>query len=592
MMKKTFLWVLMSIMALPTMLFTSCDDSDDGLTPEQREIKEVRDKLVQNYNIDLSSAICGESSFSKWDMREDSTFTLYLVTNVEGDSKENLTYDLDSLTGHWHAFANATNVWDDNDVTLNGFTATFDFPEGMELANNDGYLTFYIVYQEDGVTVTLEKSSIDYVFTNTSNSLDTKFWIWDVITDFWDKIVPDPIKTVLEMTLEKLDKLKNDIADFFTGLFGDNTALNLDTQQCVEYWAYADQVVEALQNGHNTDYSNWMNEIYAGKESTRLCEMNIPGTHDSYTYYMLKLGTLDYIKTRSITQLKDIEGQWNAGIRCFDFRFRTTEDNVTVPVGLYDKNFLGIFHGEFYCGILAQSALYQVIEQLKKHPKETAIAMCAIEGKKSEGIYKLIRQTFEDDRFKDYIVWNPKPDMTFADCQGKLVVFQSWDDGNEYPQYRIGASIEGCFNQYRKDVKMRFYDSDGNVETTNCLYQNYCQPAETTELCKPYWLRKRGGMQDCFQDCAQTKGSADNVWCINQESGFVGALIVNMSYAKSSNHMNPATFYMIFSNNGQALDRKLGIVVMDYAGTNEVYDHYYVNGAALSKLVVETNRYQ
>ncbi len=596
--KKSFLWVLMSVLSLPVVLFTSCEDDEESeVAKEQRETKEVHDKLVQNYNIDLSAAICGESSLGKWDMKDDSTFTYYFVTNLKGDSQDNLTYDLDSLTGRWSAFSNVGNLWDDNGVTLSGFYATIDLPEGWEIDNEDGFLTFYIVYQEDGVTITMEKTSIDYLFTNVTNVndsvSDTKFWVWDAIVYVWDNLVPEPVKAVLTFALQKIEKWKDTIADFFTGLFGDNTALNLNKQQCQEYWDYADKIVDAMQEEKNadTDYSNWMSQIYKGKESTtRLCEMNIPGTHDSYTYYMKKLVTLDAIKTRAISQLKDIEGQWNAGIRCFDIRFRTTDGNLSVPLDLLTKKCLGIFHGDFYCGILAQPALDKLIEQLKKHPGETAIAMCAIEGEKSEELYKLIRQTFEDDRVKDYIIWNPQPDMTLADCQGKLVVFQCWDDGNEYKQYRIGASIEGCFNNYRKDVKMRFYDSDG-MKITNCLYQNYCQPAETTELCTPYWLRKRAGIQDCILDCAATKGSSDNVWCINQASGFVGALIINMSYAKSSNHINPATFYMIY-NNAETLDRKLGIVVMDYAGTNEYYDHYYVNGEALSKLVVETNRYQ
>ncbi len=595
--KKSFLWVLMSVLSLPTVLFTSCeDDEENEVAKEQRETKEVHDKLIQNYNLDLSAAICGESSLGKWDMRDDSTFTYYYVTNLKGDSQENLTYDLDSLTGRWSAFSNVGNLWDDNGVTLSGFYATIDLPEGWEIDNEDGFLTFYIVYQEDSVTITMEKTSIDYLFTNVTNVgdsvSDTKFWLWDAIVYVYEQVVPDPVKTVLKFVVKKLDEWKDTIADFFTGLFGDNTANNLNEQQCKEYWKYADKIVDALRDDNNTDYSNWMSQIYKGKESTtRLCEMNIPGTHDSYTYYMQDLVTLKDIKTRSITQLKDIHGQWEAGIRCFDFRFRTTDGNVTVPIDLVSKKSLGIFHGAFYCGILAGSAINKLVSELEDHPKETAIAMCSIEGDQDESIYKLIREKFEQSDYKDFIIWDPTPDMTLADCQGKLVVFQCWDDGNKYPQYRVGASIEGCFNNYRKDVKMRFYDSNGNVKTANCLYQNYCQPAETTELCTPYWIRKRHGIKECIEDCAATKGSSDNVWCINQVSGFVGALIINMSYAKSSNHINPAAFSLIY-NDAETLDRKLGIVVMDYAGTNEYYDHYYVNGEALSKLVVETNRYQ
>lgn len=37
---------------------------------------------------------------------------------------------------------------------------------------------------------------------------------------------------------------------------------------------------------------------------------------------------------------------------------------------------------------------------------------------------------------------------------------------------------------------------------------------------------------------------------------------------------------------------KFGIVEMDYAGSNDKYDGYYVNGEALPKAIVETNRWQ
>ena len=603
MMKKTFLWVLMSLLALPSVLLTSCDDSEeDEFAKEQRETKEVHDKLIQNYNIDMSDAVRGKSTLGKWDLREDSTFTYYYVTNLESDNESNFTYDLDSITGHWQAFSNMENLWDDNDVKLSGFFATFDLDESWGVDGEDDVMTFYIVYQEDGLTITLLRSSIDYIFTYANIDLQTKFLSWGDISDFFTNTLPqaveDAMSSIADTISKKFNEIKQDFCDLFTLLFGKGVSVYLNTEDSEQYWEYARKCVAELQNGHATDYANWMSEIYAGKESTtRLCEMNIPGSNESFTCHMEGKFSMIFYRDWAQTQYISIVDQWNAGVRCFDVRLGNTYKNVTTTEEYYNQNLLGIFHGRVFCDIDASQAVEELVDQLKAHPKETAIAMCSFEDKPSETTYRLSRELFEDDRFKDYIVLDPKPDMTLADCQGKLVVFQCWDDANDYPQYRIGASIEHCPNEYSKDCKMRFYDTAGNVKTTNCYCQNLCVPDEKKELGESFYNTKKMTMLEYFDDVAATKGSSDNVWCINQVTAYEIGQVYNRSYAKSANHMNPATFFMIYE--GYVRKNKLGIVVMDFAGTNlsistdhPFSDDYYVNGESLPKLVVETNRYQ
>ncbi|MCQ2152254.1 MAG: hypothetical protein MJY70_04270, partial [Bacteroidales bacterium] len=60
--------------------------------------------------------------------------------------------------------------------------------------------------------------------------------------------------------------------------------------------------------------NNWMASL---PDSTLVCNMTIPGTHDTFTYQ------LDYefvTKYWWRTQTADVARQFDIGIRCFDFR--------------------------------------------------------------------------------------------------------------------------------------------------------------------------------------------------------------------------------------------------------------------------------
>ena len=52
--------------------------------------------------------------------------------------------------------------------------------------------------------------------------------------------------------------------------------------------------------------------------------------------------------------------------------------------------------------------------------------------------------------------------------------------------------------------------------------------------------------------------------------------------------MNPWTANYVFQHKKD----KMGIIQMDFAGTNDKYDGYYSNGEALPRIIVEPNRYQ
>ena len=99
-------------------------------------------------------------------------------------------------------------------------------------------------------------------------------------------------------------------------------------------------------------------------------------------------------------------------------------------------------------------------------------------------------------------------------------------------------------------------------------------------------------MTRCFDDTQKTKGSSDYIWVVNQGSAYVGGVGPHMSYAKHANSTNPWIFYYITNDNGKHKADKLGIVTMDYAGSDGQFDFYLTNGKVLPRAIVETNRYQ
>ena len=284
-----------------------------------------------------------------------------------------------------------------------------------------------------------------------------------------------------------------------------------------------------------------------------------------------------------------IEDQFNAGVRCFDIRFArgihlTKETNEGI-FGVGIEEMLYMAHGPFNAGISTEDGVDILFKMLKEHPSETIIAMFAIEGDEAERDYEMIHKLLE--KHKSEIVANPTPDMKLSDCAGKLIVMQGWDSDNKYAKHRIGPTIsKGAETDgFRPNSAIYFFNNDKKTET-KLIYQNLYE-ARMDELVTDFWPKKQRVVTQCFEAVSKTKGDATNTWGVNQISAFVGGPI-HMSYSKCSNVMNPwAVTYVVKHRN-----EKLGIIWMDFAGSDAYFDGYFPNGSLLPKAMVESNRFQ
>ncbi len=595
--KKQLLCFFMVILVLG-IFSTSCGHNDPELTPSEKEKQEISESLITAGGLDFSDILAGEMSVGMWYMLPDSTFVYYAVSDLQNgtDSKD---WTIDSLYGTWNAFADMENPWGGAEEKISGFHVKFDLEDGVDYIRPE--VDYYIVSSEDGVPITISEGAVEYAIMSMNDSeaaqartrafecVATRAW-YDFISDAWDSVT------------DAFD----DVANWFANFVGaDQSSYNLDEEQSKSYSEFANKtVLPEMRNGASTNYSEWMGEIYKDKEVvTRICDMNIPGTHDTFTYYFTGNKAADAtIGQYARTQSRDIRGQWDAGVRFFDLRLRSVNvaaldiTQFSNPQWWYDlilnngenSNILGIFHGIFFCGITAERGIQEIVNLLKEHPTETAIVHCTFEGDADADDYRLARELF--DKFSDYVVKNPAPGTTLWDCAGKMLLLQGWDRNNSYPKLRIGPFIGTGNDEYNDHGYIQFWDyADKYVQNPQArlLYQNRFQ-SPTTKLCTTFWNEKREVMTACFNDARDSKGALDEVWSVNQASAYVGGISIHMSYSKNANTMNPWTLMYVYQHKRD----KMGIIQMDFAGANEEFDDYCTNGGELPKVIVESNRWQ
>lgn len=374
-------------------------------------------------------------------------------------------------------------------------------------------------------------------------------------------------------------------AAVMTGCTGSKTNVPeevLDKEECQEFYNLAEEALDSY--GTSTDYAAWMGEIFKDKNPL-ISEMNIPGTHDTFTSYIrqenIESGHTPAFKK---TQLLDIEGQWNTGIRCFDIRLANTRGSSTVPTELAEMDEVGIFHTEYYCSINFDEVISRIADLLRKHPTETCIVMLKVE-KDSDLNNDFIRKVYDIVMpYDSLVVHNATANIRYEDCKGKMLLLQRWT--SEAPQdpdhsLQLGpvmvidsqASIES--DSYTTTICWQ----DG---TTSKSYVQDNYEAGPTHTSIEYWTDKQSYMTSYFE-YAETDKSA---WVFNYESGYVNH-VGNTYYSMSSNVMNAwLTTYVIGH-----INQHYGIINMDFAGSNDVYDGYHVNGKYLPVLIVESNRF-
>ena len=587
MMRKN-LWMFAAILICGAMaMLTGCsvndNFSDEQPQNEVRQKAEMKKSLL-GLQVDLSDILAGGDDISFWNFMEDGTFEVQTMSMVDVKDSEEDSLALDVFKGKWEVFANAENPWFPASEKLSGFKATLDVND-EELAESgltpeDLTMTYYAetAVDENGESalVMLNSAVMDYLVMSDYEGNDgTKGMTRGFTGDIFEK----QEKTIVN----NINPMKEQVGTNFRKIFLSDAEGSIKYKNYRKIYRDSEKILNQMRKDNNatkTNYAEWMSEIYTKKgKNPRICDMNIPGTHDTFTgYFYERESWIGAVRDGWVcTQLTGIPGQWNAGARVFDFRLDYNDDK--------DKQFVGVYH-TLYLYISFDEALQEVVNQLKLHPGETAIASLSLDGNVGDGT--ILKQT--QDVLKKYVdagwvVVNPSPDVRLNDCKGKMIIIYSYHFGSKRNELYGPMLLIGRGGQYSESTLS--FLNNGKTQDIMMTYQNLYEMSSVAIKNAEFWQHKREVFETCFWEFQKFRNRGETTWSWNQLNAYIGSY-VTMSYSQNAEVMHPWASNFVAQQKNYAL----GIITMDFFGSNEKFRHHYTNCELLPKLIIETNRYQ
>lgn len=595
-MKRIQLWMSAAIRIFcGILLLTACSSDDDPIgggqttEPVAQQAEDVRKSLI-GLQVDLSDIMLGGDDIILWKFMDDGTCEMMNMSMVNDLESDEDAFASDIFEGTWEAFANVDNPLDESTEKQNGFRAKLTLAE-EDRENGESEQTYYVETVTDGngqpMLLMLSDVAIAYqLMTNHEGGEQGANLTKGFVNDIFEK------KEKKETVVKVASQVKKKFGTTFPTISGSN--------RFSDYTGFGDDELKAFYKDANkalstmladfkvskTDYAEWMSEIYTKKgKNPRICDMSIPGTHDTYTYYLIEHAL---IKDRwATTQVKPISGQWEAGARVFDFRLRYKEADGDYPEHMQLYHTLNLY-------IDFEKALQEIVDQLEKHPGETAIASIAFDDTKTDNHLRVTNATLKKFVDKGKIVVNPAPDVKLSDCAGKIIVMYSYEfDDDKKDLHTVRKDLYGPIlhvrygNQYSKS-RLSFY-KDGKKEDVTITYQNLYEESgfAGSEANTKFWKRKTEYFETCFWEYHKYQRRETTVWSWNQLNAYIGNF-VTMSYSEHAEAMHPWAVNFVLQNKNQSQ----GIVTMDFIGSNDKWYRFYPNCEALPKIIVESNRYQ
>lgn len=277
------------------------------------------------------------------------------------------------------------------------------------------------------------------------------------------------------------------------------------------------------------DIVNWMSSV---KDSRKLSELTIPGTHDSAARAQPGVGG------RFVTQALGLQAQLNAGVRFFDIRAR------------YINNRFQLYHEDTDLKLGFDAARDILMTFLAEHPRETIIMSLKEE---SDATGNDPGVTFED-RFDRYVdenraLWYLRNEIpTLGQVRGKIVLFR------RFPAERTPKGINA--HPFENDKTF-------TIEGPPKLRIQDWYHVLATNLSKS---RKWGTVEALLKEASEAD-PINEVLYVNFTSG-AGLLPRNTPKAVAD-YINPKLRMFFRKTLGRGPTR-FGIVVMDFADADIV----------------------
>lgn len=326
--------------------------------------------------------------------------------------------------------------------------------------------------------------------------------------------------------------------------------------------------VRVLSQGR--EGNDWISRL---DDKRLVSSLSIPGSHDSATGEGMH-GVLGF----GVTQALDLAEQWKCGVRAFDLRpaVRGTE--------------LHIYHGIFRTKVSFNEALDILCHQLKSNPKEFAIVLLREEAESENDAERALWPSLVGDAIRELgdMAAYFDADMTIGDARGKILFLSR----NEYVGTDKGALVSG-WNHSKEGTRSARIVPYGGGKPARLQVQDYYAPTNEG---------KRAEKFSAVNKYITFAGEApEGVWTMNYLSGYSSAYFGCVSIATTSGYKRNAEWLHrlvedhLLDLGANKVNRKLGIVFMDFVGVGEVsgdishWGKYKTNGDRLVRLLIDSN---
>ena len=313
-----------------------------------------------------------------------------------------------------------------------------------------------------------------------------------------------------------------------------------------------------LDGDNESEYASWMSKI---PDDRKICDMCIPGSHDSGTY-----GVENLLRFAASCQSMDLRAQWDHGCRAFDLRVRT------------DGKTTNLYHNFVPCHLTLKRALSQIQSRLKENPTETAIVIIKPESNDAglnwfvSGVLSIFLRRVVEVSFDDvdepvtemYTLLDlcasgsnfilPRPDLTMGEARGKIIVIFRFNYKNSLFNEIVGyASKWGGNGLIYSHIGMEEHSMDFYVQDEFGQNENE-EEADWAD-------RKKNAFTSTWD--ASAKDSTDR-WYFNAASGYHADAFSIPNYPRTARRLYRDFISYISYNPGR------GIVLQDYTGIDNV----------------------
>ena len=556
---RKIVWMMAAILTCSLAMtgMTSCRDNEDnnGATPVPSPVSK---QLTGNWIVDLDCDSTIDMGFVTLQFREDSHAQIGMVV---------YDYDADAY----------------QQVNVEGSVRTLDD----------------MVIEEEGLRVaqlefTADRASLAAVGLDEPMYQDPDtlyFSIGDEATVFYTSgVICKSDDYDNDGQIETFgDKLKAGVLDL--------NALNKQaTREFVEKMMYMngykedlgpdDANAKSVNRAVSVSMSRWMKKV---ADKTKVRNLIIPGTHDTGTFGMGG----DWNLTLGMTQRKNLEGQWNCGIRYFDFRTRYRQAEKTDM----------IFHSMLDCKVSLDQMLDNIVTLLEKY-KESEGCVVSIKcenndlakenqdskieealnkyipglDKIDKGAYKFLQYAADMGVFKfDFTKLERRtteeraielvtqklyangllakwtPEMTMNDLRGKaIVIFQGFPKDLGYGNLRDYVVLTD-------ETNMKLTTPSGSA-SAGYVEQNQWEVGDNRTYDK-YISDKTSDFRKKITESLKDDGK----WYFNAANGYEFECKIIPNYAKVAESAYPSFINSIKENPGCR-----GLMVLDYAGDNSI----------------------